>query len=225
MLGVVFSPVDTFRGVAAHPHWLGVLVVVLGIGGALWFWFAGTEVGQQALLDQQIRRTESMGGTVTDAQYEGFERMMPMMKYIIVGSQMIAAPVITFILAGILYAVFTAGLGGAGTFKQVLAIVAHSGVINLLQAIFTIPINYARQSMSSATNLGVFLPMLDEGSLPARFLGVIDLFIVWWLLALAIGMGVLYRRRTAPIFSTFLGIYVAIAAVVAIVMRIAGGGQ
>ncbi len=120
---------------------------------------------------------------------------------------------------------FTAGLGGAGTFKQVLAIVTHSGVINLLQAIFTIPINYARQSMSSATNLGVFLPMLDEGSLPARFLGVIDLFIVWWLLVLAIGMGVLYKRRTAPIFSTFLGIYVAITAVVAIVMRIAGGGQ
>jgi len=225
MLGVVFSPADTFRGVAAHPRWLGVFVVVLGISAALWFWFAGTEVGQQALLDQQIRRTESMGGTVTDEQYQGFERMMPMMKYIIVGSQLIAAPVITFILAGILYAVFTAGLGGGGTFKQVLAIVTHSGVISLLQAIFTIPINYARQSMSSATNLGVFLPMLDEGSLPARFLGVIDLFIVWWLLVLAIGMGVLYRRRTTPIFSTFLGIYVAIAAVVAIVMRIAGGGQ
>jgi len=100
MLGVVFSPADTFRGVAAHPRWLGVFVVVLGISAALWFWFAGTEVGQQALLDQQIRRTESMGGTVTDEQYQGFERMMPMMKYIIVGSQLIAAPVITFILAG-----------------------------------------------------------------------------------------------------------------------------
>jgi hypothetical protein len=31
------------------------------------------------------------------------------------------------------------------------------------------------------------------------FLGAIDLFQVWSLLSLSIGLGVLYKRRTAPI--------------------------
>jgi hypothetical protein len=225
VLGVIFSPADTFRSVAARPRWLGVMALVIGVSGALWFWFAGTDVGQQAMLDQQIQRTQSMGGTVTDEQYAAFQRMMPMMKYFVVGSQVVAGPVITLILAGILYAVFTAGLGGAARFKQVFAVLAHSGVITVLQTLFTIPINYARESMASATNLAVLLPMLDEGSFLARLLGVIDLFIVWWLLVLAIGIGVLYRRRTAPIFSSFVGIYAVIAVVVAIVMSMAGGSQ
>jgi hypothetical protein len=78
--------------------------------------------------------------------------------------------------------------------------------------------------MSSATNLAVFVPFLDEGHIVARFLGVIDLFIVWWLLVMAIGLGVLYRRKTSPIFWSFIGIYVIIAVVVALVMWSASGG-
>ena len=38
--------------------------------------------------------------------------------------------------------------------------------------------------------------MLDEASPVARFLGVVDLFVVWWIVVLAIGMSVLYRRPT-----------------------------
>ena len=47
------------------------------------------------------------------------------------------------------------------------------------------------------------------------FLGSIDLFLVWATINLAIGLGVLYKRRTGPIATTFLGIYVVIALVVA----------
>ncbi len=133
-------------------------------------------------------------------------------------------PVITLVLAGILFAVFNALLGGAATFKQVAAVVTHSGAITLLQQLFITPLNYARGSMASATNLGVFVPFLDESNVIARFLGTIDLFIVWWLVVLAIGLGVLYRRRTAPIFWSFMGVYVVIALVIALVMRGVSGG-
>ena len=49
--------------------------------------------------------------------------------------------------------------------------------------------------MSSATNLAVFLPMLDESSFLAKLLGTIDLFLVWWVVVLAIGLGVLYQAQ------------------------------
>jgi hypothetical protein len=107
--------------------------------------------------------------------------------------------------------VFNAALGGDATFKQVYAVVAHSGILIAVQQLFTLPLDYARETMSSPTNLAVFLPFLDEGSFFARLLGSIDLFRIWWIVNLAIGMAVLYKRRTAPIATTMLVLYAAIA--------------
>ena len=58
-------------------------------------------------------------------------------------------------------------------------------------ALFTGPLNYFRGSMSSATNLSVVLPMIDEHSFLGRLLGMIDLFMVWWVVVLAIGLACL----------------------------------
>jgi hypothetical protein len=153
------------------------------------------------------------------------ERMLPMMRYITLASTVILAPVITFALAGVLYAVFNAGLGGDARYRQVLAVLTHAGVISAVGALFITPLNYARESLSSATNLGVFLPFLDEGSLSARFLGMIDLFLIWWVVAIGIGLSVLYRRRTGPIVIASLATYLVIAAVIAVIMRAFAGSQ
>ena len=42
-------------------------------------------------------------------------------------------------------------------------------------------------------------------------LGSVDLFVMWWLTSLAIGLAVLYRRRTLPIAVGLIGIYVIVA--------------
>ena len=225
LVGVVFSPGETFRGIAAHPRWLGAMVVVLVIVAGANFALLSTEVGQQALLDQQIRSAESWGRTLTDEQQDGMERMLPMMRYITLGFTVVMAPVITFALAGVLYGVFNAGLGGDARYRQVLAVLTHAGAISAVASFFTTPLNYARESLSSATNVGVFLPFLDEGSLPARFLGMIDLFLIWWVIAISIGLSVLYRRRTGPVVVSLLATYVIIAAVIAVVMRVFAGSQ
>jgi hypothetical protein len=225
LIGVIFSPGDTFRSIVAHPAWLGaMLAVVLVIGGGN-FVLLSTEVGQQALLDQQIRSSEAWGRTVTAEQQEGMERMLPTMRYITLGTTLVLAPVITFALAGLLLAVFNAGLGGDATYKQVLAVVTHAGAVSIISTLFTLPLNYAKESLSGATNLAVFAPFLDEGSLAARFLGMIDLFLVWWVVVLAIGLAVLYRRRTTPVALSLLGAYVGIAAVIAVVMRAFAGSD
>ena len=36
---------------------------------------------------------------------------------------------------------------------------------------------------------------------------MIDLFLIWWLLVLAIGLAVLYRRKTQPIALALYGVY------------------
>jgi hypothetical protein len=136
---------------------------------------------------------------------------------------LIFMPLMVLVVAGILYAVFNAALGGNATFKQVFAVVVHAGPIGVLSQLFTVPLNYARGSMTSATNLYVLVQsFVEETSFLGRFLGMIEFFLIWQLIVLAMGLGVLYRRRTQPIATSLLVLFVVIAVIVAFIRRGAG---
>jgi hypothetical protein len=222
---MVFSPTETYRSVVAHPRWLGALLVVAVVMGAGQFAFLSTRVGQDAQLDQQIRTMENFGVTVTPEMQHGMEEGLPHARYWALGGVLVLSFVFTALFAGIGYVVFNAMMGGSATFKQVMAVVAHASVISLLGQLFTVPLNYVRETTSSATNLSVFLPFLEEGSVLARFTGMIDIFALWWLVVLAMGFGVLYRRRAGAVFASFTGVYLVIAALAAVIMRAFAGSQ
>jgi hypothetical protein len=76
--------------------------------------------------------------------------------------------------------------------------------------------------MSSATNLAVVLPMVSDQSFLGRLLGMIDLFWIWWLIVLSIGLAVLYVRRTQSIAYILFGIYALGAVLIATVMNLFG---
>lgn len=215
VIGILTSPRATFERIVAHPSWLApLLLMVLVIGGAN-FAFLSTQVGQAAMLEQQVSTMQSFGAQVSDQQYEAMRAQAAYSPYIQLASIVVISPVMLVIVAGILHGIFSGILGGGATFKQSLAVVAHAGMVNLVQVVFTTPLNYARGSMSSATNLAVFFPFLAEGSFLANFLGTIDLFVVWWLLVLAIGLSVLFRRTTASIMIGLGGVYFIIALAIA----------
>jgi len=217
IVGVFFSPRSTFAEVAARPRWFGVLaigllVVVIGL-----FALLSTAIGQQAWIDQQVKGSQSFGRTMTDQQIAGMERIAPYMRYIVGVGYLVFIPIVVMIVSGILLGIFNALLGGDATFKQVLAVVSHAGLITAVQTVFAMPLDYVRETLSSPTTLGVFVPFLDEKSFLSLLLGTIDLFQLWWIMTLAIGLAVLYKRRTAPVATglfTFYGVIIlAIAAV------------
>ena len=220
LAGVIFSPRETFAAIVAQPKWLGAMAVVTLTIAVAQYAFLSTKVGQDAMVDQQIHQAERWAGSVTQAQIDGIEQRGPMNKYIVAVATLIIGPIFTFLITGILFGVFNAMLGGDATFKQALAVTTHGGAINILQTLFVVPLNYFRESMTSATNLGVFVQsFLEDTNFVARLLGWFDMFIIWGLLVSAIGLGVLYKRKTAPIFWTFMGIYVVIALIGATFMK------
>ena len=214
-VGVIFSPGETYQSIAARPRVLGALAfTTIAMAVAVFVWLS-TEVGQNATLDQQMRVMESFRINLPDEVYDQMEASAGRARYFATASILVFSPVIAAIVAGVMLLIFNVVLGGDATFKQALAIVAHSQVLLVIQQIFVLPLNYLRQTMASATTLAVFLPMLDETSFVARFLSWIDLFRIWWLVSLAIGAAVLYKRKSGPIAWTLLGLYVLFALVVA----------
>jgi hypothetical protein len=138
-------------------------------------------------------------------------------------AHVVTMPLAGLILAGLALAIFNGVLGADARFKQVFSIVAHSGVIMTLAQLFGLPLAYLRGTMGGTTNLAVFTPFLDERSFVARLLGSVDLFLLWWAVSLAIGLGVLYKRRTAPIATTLIAIYIGIAIVIAAIKTVVAG--
>ena len=223
ILGVIFAPRTTYADVAARPAWLGAMLVVLVLTGGSTFAFLSTEIGKNAMLDQQRQTMESFGVKLNEQAMQRMEEGAGRAPYFAVISQAVFLPVAALAVAGIALAIFNAILGGDARFKQVFAIVVFSGVILAVGAIFVLPLDYARETMSSPTTLSVFLPFLEENSFLARFLGSIDLIRVWWFVSLSIGLAVLYRKRTGPIAVTMLVVYAVIALVVAAIQSALSG--
>jgi hypothetical protein len=222
-MGILFAPRATYADVAAHPRWLGILLTVFLITASAATALMSTEIGRNALLDQQIAQQESFGRKMTQEQIDRLEKISAYYVYGAPVIQFLSLTVGCLVIAGLGFAVFNAMMGGDATFKQVFSIVAHSGVVLATTSLFTTPLMYARESMSGATNLAIFLPFLDDSSFAARMLGSIDLILIWWMLSLAIGFGVLYRKRTGPIAITILAIYAAIAVIIAAIKTASTG--
>jgi len=220
--GVLFAPRETYAAVAAHPRWLGIFLTVFLITASAATALMSTEIGRNALLDQQIASQESFGRKMTQPQIDRLEQISVYYAYGAPVIQLVSLSLGCLVISGIIFTVFNAMLGDA-SFKQVFAVTAHSGVVLAATSLFTTPLIYARQSMSGATNLAVFLPFLDETSFVARMLGSIDLILIWWMLSLAIGFGVLYRKRTAPIAAIMFAVYVAIAVIIAAIKTASTG--
>lgn len=221
--GVLFAPRATYADVAAHPRWLGIFLTVFLITASAATALLSTDVGRNAVIDQQISQSESYGRYLTQAQIDQLERMSSYYVYGAPVIQLFSFSIGGLLIAGIAFAVFNAAMGGDATFKQVFAVVSHSGIVISLSQIFGLPLAYARENMSGATNLGVFAPFLDESSFPARVLGSVDLFILWWAVSLAIGLGVLYKKRTGPIATTLIVVYVAIGVIIAAIKSAVSG--
>jgi hypothetical protein len=221
VIGVLLSPKETYAAVSNRPRWLGVVVITLALTAGAYYFILSSPAMQDAIIDQQIRAIESGGGTVTDEQVAGFETFIGYLPAIYaVGTVVMGIP-IGAAIAGIMMWIFTTLMGGNATFKQVFAVMSHAGIISVLSPLLAAAMIAGGVELNGVrppgANLGVFVPMLEETSFVAVMLGTIDLILVWWIVSLSIGLGVLYKRRTGPIATTFLGIYVLIALLVATV--------
>ena len=173
LIGVIFSPRATYQAIVARPRALGAFVVTIAIMAVTEGAFFRTTVMQEVLMDQQVKMIESFGVNINDETYARMEQGVARAAYTTPLTLAIGIPIVAAIFAGIILGIWGMLMGGAGTFKQVYAILAHSGVIMALN--------------------------------------------VWWCINVAMGVGVLFKRKTGGIAATFLAVYVLIALLQAII--------
>ena len=115
------------------------------------------------------------------------------------------------------------GSGAQATFGQVLTVVVHAASVFALRSVIAAPINYARESLGGATSLSMVMPAFSESTFPARLVGAVDIFVVWWVVLVAMGLAMVYQVRTLPIARWLFGAYAAGAVALAMTQALRGG--
>jgi len=221
--GIIRRPRSTFKAVCAAPRWAGLLALLAAVSFGVSAAFFATEVGQQALVDQWERTAIAFGQPVDDARYSEFQELSRRGVPYAAVTTLASVPLAAVGLAVVLFGALTATRGGAASFRQVLAVVVHAHVILLLRQLVSMPLNYARESTASPTTLVWLLSGIDEGSAIARLFGLLDLFVLWWLVVLALGLAVLYRLPARRVAALAIGVYVVVALALVGVMAALGG--
>jgi hypothetical protein len=213
-IGIITSPGSTFAAVVQSPRPAGILLlccVVMGLATGLPQF---NDKVRRSALEQQIAQMERSGRPVPASGYEQMERFSHYSGYATMASMFIVMPVLCLLFAAVYWAVFNAILGGTATFKQVLGIVTHSQVIAALGAVAAVPVIYLQgvTNLWGPFTLGALLPMLEPGTPLASFANGIGFFQIWQMIVTAIGLGVLYKRKSTGIAIGLIVLYLLITA-------------
>jgi hypothetical protein len=198
--------------------WLFILITWLATGA----WFLSTDVGRQAIVDERVRVTEAFGSVVDDAQYVALQANPPWWTYFTSGGRLLITPEITLLVAAGVWIVGRKA-GTPVSFPQGLAIVVHATVVLWIGQLAATPFNYVRESLTTPFNLAAILPLMEDGTVATRFFGTLDVFVLWWLGLLAIGLSVLTGRSARRYTLLLMALYVGFAAVVAGTIAALGG--
>lgn len=219
--GVLRHPRATMAEIVRHPAFITTWVVVLLVAAACGGLLLSTPIGQQALVDERVRVTEALGGRVDDVAYDRLRSDPPVSNYLTSGGRLLLTPPVTLLVAAGLVAL--ARIDSARvTFVTALAIAVHATVVLALQQVVATPFHYVNESLTSPTNLAGMLRVFNEGSVPARLFGAIDVFGLWWTWLLAMGLAAATGRPARRYIWRLLAVYLGMAAIVAAVFAVLG---
>jgi hypothetical protein len=220
---MVRTPRATLTDAISNPRSVDLAVVIIAIAAACSAGFLLTRVGQLAALDQQVRQLESFGAVITDETYADLRELVPYRPMIDAAVILIGWPIFWLVSARVVQWVAIRSGRRERSFEQVLTVMVHVSAIFAVRAIVAAPINYARESLGGGTSLRMVMPGLGESTFPARLLGAVDIFVLWWLVLIAVGLSILYQTRTLPIARWLFGAYAGGAAAVALTQALRGG--
>lgn len=188
LIGVLFSPVDTLRQIAERPDWLVALIVMIVFSVAAYFVVA-PHLDLETTLREQF---EARGGIDQEMIDRQVEMALKISKYT-APIQIVFIPIMYVVIAAVFLLAFKL-MGGEGTFKQFFSVTIYSWVPQILKAIASSIIIATRGKMTAPemeslvkSNLG-FLADQKSAPIPFAFLSSIDIFNIWMVVLLVIGL-------------------------------------
>ena len=218
VINVYIAPDKVFKAVKDFNFKKALIpLLILAVVGVISFWAIqdlATEVGY----DAAVERIESSSRIADDQKEEIIAKMDEKMA----GPQItgwifsfLGNPIAVFFMALVALIVGNTFMGGSAKYGQLVNITAWAYMVAILEAIVKIPLMLSKWSLEVYTGLGV-LGIGEKGSFINSLFAGIDIFAIWRIVLIAIGMGIIYNKKTKPYIVAMLGAW--------FVLRLIGAG-
>jgi hypothetical protein len=210
LINIFVAPSKVFQELMVRPSWMAPLLLIALYVPMLQSVTFSSQRGQEAMRQEMMKNPQASKMTP-----EQVDKYLSVTKYIIPATTLVFIPVLTFVAAGIVYFLFSVILGGETTYKQTLSAWSHTGLIGLVGVAIQTGMIFLKGNLSANTSLAAFLPFLDEKSFPYHLLQVFDLFVLWQLAILSIGMGMMSKVGTKKAAITLYSSLAVVALIIA----------
>jgi hypothetical protein len=195
LLKVFFSPGELFTELRENPAWFGVLAVG-SLLVALSMLLIPADLWTQMMRDEALES----GGQMPP------ESMMPVIRIFGILGGGLGLFVWAFIMAGILWLFFGFFFGDEGKYKQYLSVVCHALLIGAVGSLFMTPLRILQENLQVTLNLGTFFTFLEEGY-PLRVMRMLELFGLWGMVLMAIGVTKINPKRSLGSALAFFAVF------------------
>ena len=192
-------------------------LLILAMVGVISFW-AIQDLATEAGYDAAVERIESSSRIADDQKEEIIAKMDERMSgpnYMGWIFSFLGNPIAVFFMALVALIVGNTFMGGSAKYGQLVNITAWAYMVAILEAIVKIPLMLSKWSLEVYTGLGV-LGIGEKGSFINSLFAGIDIFAIWRIVLIAIGMGIIYNKKTKP--------YIAAMIIAWFVLRLIGAG-
>lgn len=200
LVGVFTAPRAVFENVRVHPAILGMLLLNLVC-------FLGSYVAIAPIISrvqiekaqESIEKNENIPAERKEEILDQQERMMnsPAMKVIIPATGALFTVGTAFFWALVIMLGTNFMLGGQVTYRQSLSTALHvSPILMLAGGIVKTPLIMATKNLYAPTSLALVLPDADPQSPLFVALNTVDIFMIWSLVVLTIGVAAISGFKT-----------------------------
>lgn len=223
LIGVLVSPVKTFRSIAERPTWgVAMVVFVLCLSAMSVFMFQKVDFGEM------MREQMAAQGRELPADAQGMEGFMKGCTIVTI----VGAPVLFILVLAAIYLVFNL-MGGQLRYPASLSVVLHAAMPGVVAALLTIPVILSRESLTVREMQGrvlksnlAFLAPEDAGPRLVALLASFDFFTLWSLVLSIIGFHIVAKvsKTTAAVVAIGLWILTVLLGVALAGLRGPQGG-
>ncbi|MGB8658424.1 MAG: Yip1 family protein [Candidatus Zixiibacteriota bacterium] len=204
VFNIFFEPRKVFESLRIKPTWLVpfIIAALLGIG---FFYYT-----YPFIMNQQVEKIRD-NDKIPDEQKQMIiekmtERSHP--PFWQLGLAPAGTLVVLAIVAGVLFLVFNVLLGGDSSYRRVFSVYAYSSLVAIPETIVKFPLIMIKKDSGVQTSLALLLSASDKNSFLYRVLASFDVFTIWEVILISLGMGVLYKYSTKKSLTTVLVLWI-----------------
>ena len=225
LIGVYFSPSETFAGMGAAPRAL-VPIIVFAIFTAITVTIISSRVPMEKLAEDQIQQAVDAGKMTpeqAEQRREGMKKFMSISKYVIPIGGTIWAIAMLFAIAGLAKLVSVI-MGIENKYMPLVSVTTYTwlAVSIITTAIFLVllalkPVDEFDWTNPIGSNLAALLTMAGVDGIRGFVKGLlsyVDVFYIWKVALIAIGCAAVSRRLKTSSAMVYAGVIALVIAVI-----------